>query len=404
MDYENVMPEWGNEGAQPSDDLVSNGFQGGYKPPASIFNWFWSLVSKAITELQKLFSVRLDPIPATYTGDTTNSEGEITNCNYVATANGIKALYNGLTITIVPDVTSTCTRVTLDLNGLGAKNVRMTLPFNSGNSGTLPTHTGWLGAEAPVTLRYHEKMDMWKTDMQRQSAQSLYGTVPVDGGGTGADNAEDAVNNLGLNTRYPCLSGSTNVIRANSDLNNFITTGTYHTWTSNEAATVSNCPVTETFTLYVSNRVAASADGAGYFRQTIKSLSGYEVSRDFTTNENGAVSLWDEWQWVNPPMDAGKEYCTSERYAGKKVYTKLIESASVNNGNIIYAGYSYGSGVTYIRHTARTDTYMLPYNIPNASSYMYIDMPATCDENIYFRCGTSANAKTLYLQLWYIKE
>lgn len=62
VNYSNNMPEWQNEGVEPSNDLKEKGFQGGYKPPASVFNWFWSLVSKAITELQTITKNQLDKI------------------------------------------------------------------------------------------------------------------------------------------------------------------------------------------------------------------------------------------------------------------------------------------------------------------------------------------------------
>ncbi len=52
MDFNNQFPEWKEEGVEPSTDLLSSGFQGGYKPPATVFNWFWSKVMKAITEIQ----------------------------------------------------------------------------------------------------------------------------------------------------------------------------------------------------------------------------------------------------------------------------------------------------------------------------------------------------------------
>lgn len=32
-----------------------------------------------------------------------------------------------------------------------------------------------------------------------------------------------------------------------------------------------------------------------------------------------------DWEWVNPPMKAGVEYRTTERYTGKPVYTRLLE-------------------------------------------------------------------------------
>lgn len=50
--FVHTLFDWQNEGTAPSENLKTNGFQGGYKPPASVFNYFWSKVTKAITELQ----------------------------------------------------------------------------------------------------------------------------------------------------------------------------------------------------------------------------------------------------------------------------------------------------------------------------------------------------------------
>lgn len=54
LNFDNKIPEWKNEGAEPSEDLKTKGFKGGYKPPAAVFNWFWCLVQKCINELQTL--------------------------------------------------------------------------------------------------------------------------------------------------------------------------------------------------------------------------------------------------------------------------------------------------------------------------------------------------------------
>ena len=60
MNFNNTFPEWGQEGTPPSTTLKTEGFKGGYKPPASVFNWFWCKVMKALTELQtKLSNVDL---------------------------------------------------------------------------------------------------------------------------------------------------------------------------------------------------------------------------------------------------------------------------------------------------------------------------------------------------------
>ena len=53
MDFEKNMPNWQNKGDEPSNELKATGFKVGNKPPANIFNWFWSLTSDAITEIQQ---------------------------------------------------------------------------------------------------------------------------------------------------------------------------------------------------------------------------------------------------------------------------------------------------------------------------------------------------------------
>ncbi len=52
LNFDNEIPEWKNEGVEPSEELREKGFTGGYKPPATVFNWFWSKVQKCIAELQ----------------------------------------------------------------------------------------------------------------------------------------------------------------------------------------------------------------------------------------------------------------------------------------------------------------------------------------------------------------
>lgn len=56
MDFEHQFPEWDNEGIEPSEEIKKKGFEGGYKPPASLFNWFWSKVMKGVKELQTKLS------------------------------------------------------------------------------------------------------------------------------------------------------------------------------------------------------------------------------------------------------------------------------------------------------------------------------------------------------------
>ena len=56
MTFNKQMPNWENEGAEPSSSLKQSGFSGGNKLPANIVNFFISLFSKAIAEIQTKLS------------------------------------------------------------------------------------------------------------------------------------------------------------------------------------------------------------------------------------------------------------------------------------------------------------------------------------------------------------
>lgn len=50
--FTNTSPNWNKTGTEPPSSMKTNGFKAGYKPPAGYFNWFWTKVSKCITEIQ----------------------------------------------------------------------------------------------------------------------------------------------------------------------------------------------------------------------------------------------------------------------------------------------------------------------------------------------------------------
>ena len=52
QDFTNKTPGWESVGAEPPQERKTAGYQAGYKPPADWFNWFWTRVSKCITEIQ----------------------------------------------------------------------------------------------------------------------------------------------------------------------------------------------------------------------------------------------------------------------------------------------------------------------------------------------------------------
>lgn len=120
---------------------------------------------------------------------------------YTATVPSVTELSNGLTIVIVPNKTSTATQATLNVNSLGAKEIRIPLSFNTAAMST-PKLSTFFTEGRPITVQFdagYVSGGIWKTiDKQKTSAQDLYGTVPVESGGTGATDAATARVNLGI--------------------------------------------------------------------------------------------------------------------------------------------------------------------------------------------------------------
>lgn len=118
---------------------------------------------------------------------------------YTATVSGMTALTVGKPFIIIPDKTSTTATPKLNVNDLGEKSLRQGLSTSTGATVEGPSDT-WLSANKPVEVMWDGLF--FRVNITRQSANNLYGTLPVSKGGTGATTAEEALTNLGAAPAY----------------------------------------------------------------------------------------------------------------------------------------------------------------------------------------------------------
>ena len=112
---------------------------------------------------------------------------------YTCTVPGITDFTVGVNFIGVPTKASNSQSITLNVNGLGAKNLRRRV--SSASTTTSAGYTNdWLSANKPVRIMYDGLF--WIVDMIKPSANDLLGTVPVSNGGTGSNNGAMGLANL----------------------------------------------------------------------------------------------------------------------------------------------------------------------------------------------------------------
>lgn len=109
---------------------------------------------------------------------------------YTATVPGITALTAGASFIMIPHTVSTSTTPTLNVNSLGAKNIKRGLSTIS-TSNSIGNSSNWLSVGRPLLMVYDGLL--WKVvNMTKPDAADLNGTLPVVNGGTGYNTFADS--------------------------------------------------------------------------------------------------------------------------------------------------------------------------------------------------------------------
>lgn len=112
-----------------------------------------------------------------------------------------------------------------------------------------------------------------------------------------------------------------------------------------------------------------------------------------------SAQTWGEWCCENPPMTAGIEYRTTERWQGKSVYTTTVDLGNLPNNNT--ASVTHGRAVkTPIRCVAvLDDSATIPYDAWGSR----VSVCATT-ASIVVATSYDASHLTARAQMWYTKD
>lgn len=105
---------------------------------------------------------------------------------------------------------------------------------------------------------------------------------------------------------------------------------------------------------------------------------------------------WEPWQWLNPPMTPGVEYCTARRWNGSLVYTKLIDCGGASNGKEVSHGITGGN---FIQFCGMLANLALPINV---NTNYNASVRLTSSAVVISEAGY--DGKAVKVQLWYTKS
>ena len=150
-------------------------------------------------------------------------------------------------------------------------------------------------------------------------------------------------------------------------------------------------------------------DGSVYCGTLYKSGANYGVLRG-TSYSGGTLQKvkstnWQPWEWVNPPMAAGVEYRTTERYLGKQVYVKVVDCGALPNNTQKSINSSTPNidrivSVTGRRYSADTLDTSIPFELFNGQK---VTVYANSLGSIYIYANHDASASTASVILKYTK-
>ena len=111
-------------------------------------------------------------------------------------------------------------------------------------------------------------------------------------------------------------------------------------------------------------------------------------------------------EWINPPMEKGVEYRTTDRYTGKVVYTALVDCGTVTPGSRIDIDTNF-VGNTVVRYAGVSEVYALPFintTLDDASTAWADVIVVSGKIRVRVKAGPAFGNRKAFVQVWYTRE
>lgn len=149
--------------------------------------------------------------------------------------------------------------------------------------------------------------------------------------------------------------------------------------------------------------VRVDSSGRTIFQTAFVAISDHILRRYLVDTVGTAPNnSFSPWEWVNPPMQLGVEYRTTERYLGKPVYVKVVDCGLLSDDKKVAHGISnMGTCLSFMGARAGGPLPQIYNHSLNDVWTSYVS--AVNETNISLACGSSSAGANCYVTLKYTK-
>jgi hypothetical protein len=115
--------------------------------------------------------------------------------------------------------------------------------------------------------------------------------------------------------------------------------------------------------------------------------------------------VWQPWEYINPPIELGRDYRTTERWQGKAVYTKIVNCGKFpTEGAKNHTHFSTHTTQIIRVNAIGSSGFAVPYTATDAKVYVSATIyEGTAQIVVYVEMGDLTD-KDCYAQVWYTKD